>query len=122
MPRTPGKSVALVLGLVFSTLALRADVTIRYKIDYKFAESFPPAMMGQALQQMDSSMPKEAVIQVKGNKGYSNYGRMTYLTDFGKQEITLLDTAGKRFATLAMKDFADKLGGSMPCPDLHTNL
>jgi hypothetical protein len=29
----------------FSTLALRADVTIRYKIDYKFAESLPPAIM-----------------------------------------------------------------------------
>ena len=49
MPRTPGKSLALVLGLVFSTLALRADVTIRYKIDYKLADSLPPAMLGPAL-------------------------------------------------------------------------
>jgi TonB family protein len=109
-----GKSLPLVLGLVSSTLALRADVTIRYKIDYKFAESLPSAIMGQPLQQMDSSMPKEAVIQVKGNKGYSNYGKITYLTDFGAEQITLLDAAGKRFATLAMKDFADKLGASVP--------
>jgi TonB family protein len=114
LPRSPGKSVVLVLGLTLSALALRADVTIRYKIDYKFAESLPPAIMGQPLQQMDSSMPREAVIQVKGNKGYSNYGKITYLTDFGTQEITLLDAAGKRFATLAMKDFADKLGASVP--------
>ena len=114
MPRSPGKSLAVILGLVFSTLALDADVTIRYKIDYKLTASLPPAMINQALQQMDSSMPKEAVIQVKGNKGYSNYGRMTYLTDFGKQEITLVDTASKTFATMPMKDFADKLGASMP--------
>ena len=114
MRNIKGKSLAIVLGLVFSTLALRADVTIRYKIDYKFAESLPSAIMGQPLQQMDSSMPKEAVIQVKGNKGYSNYGKITYLTDFGAEQITLLDAAGKRFATLAMKDFADKLGASVP--------
>jgi hypothetical protein len=50
MPRTPGKSLALVLGLVFSTPALRADVTIRYKIEYKLADSLPPAMMGQVYE------------------------------------------------------------------------
>jgi TonB family protein len=122
MPRCPGKSLAVVLGLVFSTLALRADVTIRYKIDYKLTASLPPAMINQALQQMDSSMPKEAVIQVKGNKGYSNYGRMTYLTDFGAGEITLVDAAGKRFATMPMKDFADKLGASVPAMSAQTSI
>jgi hypothetical protein len=89
MPRTPGKSLALVLGLVFSTLALRADVTIRYKIDYKLAVSLPSAMLGQALH---------------------------YLSDFSKQEITLLDAANKRFATMPMKDFAEKLGACVPAP------
>jgi TonB family protein len=114
MTGTSDKSLACILGLVFSTLALHADVTIRYKIDYKLTASLPPAMINQALQQMDSSMPKEAVIQVKGNKGYSNSGKIICLTDFGKQEITLVDTASKTFATMPMKDFTDKLGASMP--------
>jgi len=109
-----GKSLAIILELVFSTLALRADVTIRYKIDYKLAAALPPASMGQARQQMDSSMPKETVIQVKGNKGYSTYGKITYLTDFGKQEITLVDAASKTFTTMPMKDFAATLGASVP--------
>jgi TonB family protein len=113
MRRTRGRSLAIVLGLVFSTLAIRADVTIRYKVDSKLADVLPPPIIGQALQQMNSSIPKEAVIQVKGNKGYSNYGAMTYLIDFGKQEITLLDAASKMFTTVPMNDFAEKLGASM---------
>jgi len=114
MPRAPCKSIPFVLGLVFSTLALRADVTVRYQVDYKLAASLPPAIMGSTLQQMASSIPKEAVIQVKRDKGYSNYGKITYLTDFAKQEITLVDAASRGFATMSMKDFADKLGASIP--------
>jgi len=104
--------VVLVLQLVSSTLALRADVTVRYKNDYKFAAFLSPAMTSQAVQQMDSSTP--TAIQIKGDKGYSNFGKITYLMDFAKQEVTLLDGAGRRFATLPMKDFVDKLEASRP--------
>jgi hypothetical protein len=104
--------VVLVLQLVSSTLALRADVTVRYKNDYKFAAFLSPAMTSQAVQQMDSSTP--TAIQIKGDKGYSNLGKITYLMDFAKQEVTLLDGAGRRFATLPMKDFVDKLEASRP--------
>jgi TonB family protein len=114
MRRPTRQSFALVLELVFSTLALRADVTVRYKIDYKFTPSLPSAVTGPALHQMGSSMPTEAITHLKGDKGYWNFGKLTYLMNFSKQEVTLLDAPSKRFATLPMKDFADKLGGSLP--------
>jgi hypothetical protein len=47
---------------------------------------------------------------------------MTYLIDFGKQEITLVDAAGKRFATMPMKDFAEKLGASVSAVTAQTSL
>jgi TonB family protein len=113
MRRPTCQSSALVLALVFSTLALRADVTVRYKIDYKFNASLPSAVTGPALRQMDSALPTETVMQLKGDKGYSTFGKMTYLMDFAKQEVTLVDAAMRRFATVPMKDFADKLGVSV---------
>jgi len=113
MRRPTCQSSALVLALVFSTLALRADVTVRYKIDYKFNASLPSAVTGPALRQMDSALPTETVMHLKGNKGYSTFGKITYLMDFAKQEVTLVDAAMRRFATVPMKDFADKLGVSV---------
>ena len=108
------KRVSMVFGLVLSTSALRADVTIRYKNDYNFASFLPPEMMGQALQQAAASMPQSSVIQVKGNKGYSNSGKLISILDFGKQEITLVDAGNKRFTTLPMKDYAERMGAAMP--------
>jgi hypothetical protein len=111
------KSVAFVLAFAFSMLALRADVTIRYKNDYKLASFLPPELVNQALQQV-GSFPGGAVFHIKGNKGYTNYGKITYLTDFGNQEITLLDASGKTFATMPMKDFVNKLGAAMAAQTL----
>jgi hypothetical protein len=41
-------------------------------------------------------------------------GKQTSIIDFTKQEITLLDQAGKRYATVPAEQYGDELARSMP--------
>src|SRR5271165_5655456 len=102
----------VIFSLSFSTLALHADLTIRYKNDFKLGPL--PAPMAAPLQQTQSLLPQFTTIQVKGNKAYSSFGKLSSYTDFATQKITLVDAAGKKFATLDMKDFGDQLGAAIP--------
>jgi hypothetical protein len=84
---------------------LHADVTLRFKTETKMNPNLPAAMsagIGAAMQQ-------EIVLQLKGGKGYSTAAGFNSITDFTTQEITLLDSAGGRYAKLK----ADQLGGAM---------
>ncbi len=105
------RNLSLFVGL---TLALRADVNIRYKNDFKFASFLPPAINQQALGTLNSAMPPSAVMRIKGNKGYSTAGKLISIIDVSKQEITLVDAVNKKFATLPIKDFSNQLEGAMP--------
>ena len=102
----------LIFLLSFSTIAVRADLTIRYKNEHKLGSL--PAPMAAAMQQTQSLLPQFTIIQVKGNNAYSNFGKLSSYTDFATQKITLVDAAGKKFATVDMKDFADRLGAAIP--------
>jgi len=110
-------------SICFAALAsltlLQADVTIRYKTDLKMNPTLPAAMTQQATQgMMNGAMPMNVTLQLKGGKGYSSAGVTTSIVDFTKQQITLLDTEGKRFATLGVNDFADQVIAAMPAmPD-----
>src|SRR5690349_17335944 len=99
------RSIRGFILLVFLLAApLHADVTIRYKTDFKLGSFLPPA----AQQQFSSQklpFPSVMVMQIKGDKGYSNAGLAASLLDFTKQQITLLDSMHKLFATTYIKDF-----------------
>src|SRR5690242_3581419 len=90
------------LVLLSATPVLHADVTIRYKTDFKLGSFVPPA----AQQQFSSQklpFPPVIVMQIKGDKGYSTAGLAASLLDFTNQQITLLDSTHKVFATVYMK-------------------
>jgi len=104
-----------VLLIFFSaTTALHADATVRFKMEMKLAAGLPPAAAQQIASSQKSQFPTESVIEIKGDKGYSNSGRTISLLDSTKQQITLLDPAGKLFATVYVKDFAGEMGGVVP--------
>ncbi len=94
--------------------ALRADVTIRYKTDFKVGAMVPPAMSQQGSNSPKLPFPPIVLVQVKGDKGASNAGLSASLIDFTKQEITILDATNKLFATVAIKDYWGELTASMP--------
>jgi hypothetical protein len=103
----------ILLVFLSATPVLHADVTIRYKMDFKLGSFVPPA----AQQQFSSQklpFPPVIVMQIKGDKGYTNAGLTASLLDFTQQQITVLDSAHKVFATVYMKDFPGEIGAAMP--------
>ncbi|MBZ5623509.1 MAG: hypothetical protein LAQ69_33025 [Acidobacteriia bacterium] len=93
---------------------LHADVTLRYKTEVKINPALPAQMAADAMKRMDSAILQESVLRFKGGKGFSS--RMGYdsITDFTTKEITLLDTAAKRYAKLTSFQFAEELVRAMP--------
>jgi hypothetical protein len=102
----------IVLVFLSATPVLNADVTIRYKMDFKLGSFVPPAAQ-QQLSNQKLPFPLVMVMQIKGDKGYSNVGLAASLLDFTKQQITVLDSTHKLFATVYMKDFPGELGANM---------
>ena len=109
VPLTP-----LTAALVLSSFVVHADITLRYKNDHKFASL--PRSFGAIISRMQTLMPPFAVVQVKGDKAYSSGGNLAAITDFSAQEITLFNSTLKTFATMPMKDYADKWEAAMPVP------
>jgi len=104
---------ALPLLLVAAAVpALQADVTVRYKTEFKSASGLPGGE--QAFAAVAKAIPAESIIRVKGQKAFTTMGGFTAIMDLAKQQLTLLDPAGKRYATVAMKDYADRIKGVMP--------
>jgi hypothetical protein len=93
---------------------LNADVALRYEIEIKLNPNLPAQIKQQAMQGMDASVPKEISMKFKNGRGYSSSGQFTSNCDFVKQEITILDLAGKRYATVGFDKFADEMAAAMP--------
>jgi hypothetical protein len=103
------------LGLsLIAAGAMHADVTFRYKTEFKLNANLPAAFSQQSAMGMGTAMPPEIVIQLKNGKGFASWGAYTTITDFTKNEVTLVDTAGKRYATLPLDRFPEEMTRAMP--------
>jgi hypothetical protein len=103
----------ILLAFLSAAPLLHADVTVRYKTDFKLGSFVPPAVQQQFSTQK-LPFPPVMVMQIKGDKGYTNAGLTASLLDFNKQQITMMDSTHKLFATVYMKDFPGELGAGMP--------
>jgi hypothetical protein len=92
---------AIVVALSAAPLFLNADVTIRYKTE--IASPLTPA----------ANTGNSQVIHMKGMKGATIYGSQTTIIDFGRQEVTLLDTARKTFATIPASEYSARLSANI---------
>ena len=108
----------VLLMLLSAPALLHADTTIRFKMNMKLAEGLPPAAAEQMAKNPQTQFPRETVVQIKGDKGYSNAGRTISVMDLTKQQITLIDTEHKLFATVYAKDFPGVLGSAMALPPM----
>jgi hypothetical protein len=93
---------------------LRADVTMTYKTEVKLNPSLPQELASQALKGMGGALGTDSTTRLKGSKGFSSSGSMTSIVDFEKKEITLIDPAGKRYATLPAAGWAGEFAKAMP--------
>jgi len=81
---------------------LRADVTVRYRSEMQPEGSIPKALSG------------DSVVRIKGAKCVSTLGKFTVMMDLGSGRMTLVDAAGKSFATLDADEFGKAIGAAMP--------
>jgi hypothetical protein len=93
---------------------LNADVTLKYKSEVKWNPTLPPTIAQQATQGMNRVLPPDSLMQFKGGKGLSSAMGFTAIVDFTKQEITLVDKEGKRYATVPAAKVADEITAAMP--------
>src|SRR5229473_1584117 len=97
-----------VLASLFCLLACqtsRADLTLRHSLEVKFGALLPAEAIEAAKKQMASGFPNEIVTRVKGDKVYSKSGLMTSIVDCGTDQITLLNSDTKKYATVPMADY-----------------
>src|SRR4051794_35641607 len=102
MSRRFRSSGCTAIFLMVSSSTLCADVTLRYKTEIKMNPALPTQFADMAIKGMGGFLPSEHSLLFKGGKTYSSQGPITSIADFNKQEIVLLDIAGKHYATLPL--------------------
>jgi hypothetical protein len=107
------RTVRRTLPLWFCAVApLLADVTIRYQSDFKVTPLMPP----QVKEQMQKSQAKWSnfSLRMKDGKASANSDVWTFITDFAKQQITLVDTGHQTFSNLPAGELSDHIAALLP--------
>jgi len=80
--------------------SLQADVTMRMSMVMKINMAVPAAV---------PQLPfNEVLTRIKGDHGISTMGSFTTVTDISRDEITLIDNDGQRYAIIPMADYLAK--------------
>jgi hypothetical protein len=106
-------SLAVMAALSLAQLG-RADLTLRHSFEVKVASFVPAEIAAQVKQQFGSDVPSEALVRIKGNRVMSSFGPLAGITDYGRNQITLLNPKKKEYATLPLADYPDKLAAAIP--------
>ena len=101
------RAFASIFLLPLTLSVAHADVTLRYKMEFKTNPGLPAQMPA-------GFMPQETVLRLKNGKGFSAFMGYNSIVDFTTREITLLDTAGKRYAKLPYDQFGEEMANAMP--------
>ena len=97
-----------------SAPALFGDVTVRSRNTIRFGAIIPAPVAERTSNGNLATVPESTVRYRKGSREYLKSGKFACLLDFGKQKITIIDAGNKTFATVAMKDYGDRLARAMP--------
>jgi hypothetical protein len=112
------RTAALAALAVVAAMGARADLTLRHTFSFQLPSYLPPDVKAQVQKQIDAAVTKEMVVHVKGEKAYASYGPMLGITDFSKNELTLLNPKTKQYATIPLDQYADRFGKAMAPPAL----
>jgi hypothetical protein len=89
---------AVLVVLAAAPMLVRADTTIRYTID----TSSPLAPAATTARSM--------VIYMKGNQGVTIVDGQTSIVDFARQQVTIIDTARRKYATIPASEYGARMG------------
>ena len=88
----------VVFAMALTAPAIHADVTVRYRSDSKLV---PPAMA-------------DRTIRIKGNSARFVINNLSALADFGKQQLTVFDSARKAYATIPLSQYSARIKAAIP--------
>ncbi len=111
----PRQKFALILALL-AVPAARADVTIRYQFDVKLGPVIPPAAAAAVKQQVGGALGNGMLLRVKGQRCLSSFGPFTSIVDGEAGQITLINPASKKFASVAAANYFDQIIGQQQLP------
>jgi TonB family protein len=92
-----------------------ADLTMRHTMEFQFGSFLPPTAM-EAMKGQLGELPKESIVQIKGQKAYTSMGRMVMIGDYGRGVITLMDPKTRRFAVSPMAAYGEKVAAAQHLP------
>jgi len=107
-------SFALLLLAGTSVSPLSGDVMVRFHNEMKFGVLLPQPISDRTRGGALMLLPDETTIYRKGNLEYLRQGSFVMITDYGKEEVTLMDGEHKQFAKVAMKDYVAKISAVLP--------
>jgi hypothetical protein len=82
-----------------------ADVTWRYMTTLKFAPWFPQQIAAETQKQIAAQGMGETITRIKGNRASFTLGVVVVITDFGRDEITLINTKDRQYATESLSKY-----------------
>jgi hypothetical protein len=101
------------LGMLSPSM-LSADVTVVSKSDFQSLQPLPLGLSDQGFKPAQGLSP--GLVRIKGTKCASSAGALTTITDLLTQEITLIDSTKRIFATIPMSEYPDKLAAAIASP------
>jgi hypothetical protein len=104
------RSVAIAGLHLLLCVGAPADVTVRQSNSMKLP-SFIPSEIAKQWEQ--GSQASGGLLRVKGDKAYASYGALETLTDYSRNEVTLLDLKTKRYATVPLSEFAGRFAAAL---------
>jgi hypothetical protein len=91
-----------------------ADGSLRFTASFKVGAMIPPALLQQSGKPMPTIQPIVSVVRVQGNKEYAGQELHPVIYDFSTQQVTVLDPAGKHYATVNTSDYLPQLATAFP--------
>jgi TonB family protein len=81
-----------------------ADLTVRYKVAFKSGSLMRPET-AKKLEEAQKTAPTELVTRFHGDMARSEANGRVTLIDYGRQQVTVLDSKGQRFATAPFDEY-----------------
>jgi len=96
--------LAAILVAILSSPAGGADLTVRYKVALKSGSLMRPET-AKKMEEAQKTAPTELVTRFHGDMARSEANGRVTLIDYGRQQVTLLDSKGQRFATAPFDEY-----------------
>lgn len=91
-----------------------ADGSLTLKATFKMGPLIPPSVLQQSGKPVPTVPPVVSVIRVQGSKEYAGSQLHPVIYDFSTQQVTVLDSTGKHFATVYASDYFPDLSSALP--------